>query len=207
MEVWDDTASDAATLRYTKTPMTITILPLTADRWDDFEQVMGPKGAIAGCWCMWFRETHDEYKLNGGEGNRLAMKGLVEGGNVTGLIAYEDDTPAGWVSLAPRPEYGRVERSRFFQKVDDEQPWAIVCFFIPRKHRGKGLMRALVEGAVDYARSQGATVVEAYPRDPDVAKVSADGAYVGLEPVFREAGFVEVARRDQKRPIMRLRLS
>jgi GNAT superfamily N-acetyltransferase len=106
-------------------------------------------------------------------------------------------TPSG---VLPHP------RSKFFEKVDDEQVWSIVCFFVPRKQRGKNLMRALLAGAIDFARDRGATTLEAYPRDPAVAKVSADGAFVGLEPVFREAGFTEAARRDPKRPIMRLRL-
>lgn len=187
--------------------MSVTIRPLTSALWEDFERLMGPRGAVAGCWCMWFRETSEEYRRNAGDGNRLAMKGLVDGGNVTGLMAYEGETPVGWVSVATRQEYGRVERSRFFQRVDDEQAWAIVCFFIPQKQRGKGIMRALIDGAVEYARSQGATVVEAYPRDPEVSKVSPDGAYVGLEPVLRDAGFTEVARRDEKRPIMRRRVN
>ncbi|MGH2610571.1 MAG: GNAT family N-acetyltransferase, partial [Tepidiformaceae bacterium] len=97
-------------------------------------------------------------------------------------------------------------RSKFFTKVDEEQVWSVVCFFVPRRQRGKNVMRALLAGAIDFARDRGATTLEAYPRDPAIAKVSADGAFVGLEPIFREAGFTEVARRDPKRPIMRLRL-
>jgi GNAT superfamily N-acetyltransferase len=184
-----------------------TILPLTPDRWDDFVEVMGPNGAMQGCWCMWFRLSNADFNNMAGDANREAIKGLVEDQCVPGLIAYDGDAPAGWVSLAPREEFGRVERSKFFQKVDDEQVWSIVCFYVPRKQRGKNLMRALLAGAIDYARDRGATTLEAYPRDPGIQKVSADGAFVGLEPIFRDAGFQEVARRDPKRPIMRLRLS
>jgi GNAT superfamily N-acetyltransferase len=183
-----------------------TILPLAPERWDDFVDLMGPNGAMQGCWCMWFRLSNADFNGMAGDPNREAMRGLVDDDCVPGLLAYEGDTAAGWVSLAPREEFGRVERSKFFQKVDDERVWSIVCFFVPRKQRGKGLMTALLAGAIDFARDRGATVLEAYPRDPAIAKVSADGAFVGLEPAFREAGFVEVARRDPKRPIMRLRL-
>jgi GNAT superfamily N-acetyltransferase len=155
---------------------------------------------------MWFRLANADFNLMAGDANREAIKDLVDDDCVPGLLAYEGDTATGWVSLAPREEFGRVERSKFFQKVDDERVWSIVCFFVPRKQRGKGLMTALLAGAIDFARDRGATVLEAYPRDPGIARVSADGAFVGLEPVFRAAGFVEVARRDKKRPIMRLQL-
>ncbi len=183
-----------------------TILPLTPARWDDFVQLMGPNGAMSGCWCMWFRLSNADFNLMAGDANREAMCSLVNDDGVPGLLAYEGETAVGWVSLAPREEFGRVERSKFFTKVDDERVWSVVCFFVPRKQRGKGVMTALLAGAIDFARGRGATILEAYPRDPSMARVSADGAFVGLEPAFREAGFVEVARRDKKRPIMRLRL-
>ena len=183
-----------------------TILPLAPARWGDFVELMGPNGAMAGCWCMWFRLRNSDFNNMAGDPNREAMHDLVENECVPGLLAYDDDRPAGWVSLAPREEFGRVERAKFFTKVDEEQAWSVVCFYVPRKQRGKGLMTALLAGAIDFARDRGATILEAYPRDPALAKVSADGAFVGLEPVFRAAGFVEVARRDKKRPIMRLRL-
>jgi GNAT superfamily N-acetyltransferase len=186
--------------------MTFTIVSLTPDRWDDFVALMGPNGAMQGCWCMWFRLTNADFNNMAGDANREAMRDLVTNDCVPGLLAYDGDTPAGWVSLAPREEFGRVERSKFFTRVDDEQVWSVVCFYVPRKQRGKGLMTALLVGAIDFARDRGASVLEAYPRDPSIARVSSDGAFVGLEPVFRNAGFVEVARRDKKRPILRLRL-
>lgn len=186
--------------------MSFTIVPLTTERWSDFEQVMGPNGAMSGCWCMWFRLTNPEFNGMAGDPNREAMRGLVEDECIPGLLAYEDDEAVGWVSLAPRAEFSRIPRSKFFEKVDDEQVWSIVCFYVPRRRRGKGAMRALLAGAIEFARDRGATILEAYPRDPATARVSSDGAFVGLEPIFRDAGFVEVARRDPKRPIMRLRL-
>ncbi|MEX1102717.1 MAG: GNAT family N-acetyltransferase, partial [Dehalococcoidia bacterium] len=127
-----------------------TILPLTLDRWRDFEQVMGPRGAMQGCWCMWFRLTNADFNNMAGDGTREAMRGLVKDDCVPGLLAYEGETAVGWVSLAPREEFGRVERSKFFQKVDDERVWSIVCFYVPRKQRGKGLMTALLAGAIDF---------------------------------------------------------
>ena len=39
------------------------IRPLTPDRWADLETRFGPRGACAGCWCMWWRLTRREWEL------------------------------------------------------------------------------------------------------------------------------------------------
>ena len=55
------------------------IHPLTPERWSDFEELFGPRGAYGGCWCMWWRTTRKEFEGCQGEKNRQAMKALVEG--------------------------------------------------------------------------------------------------------------------------------
>jgi len=56
--------------------------PLTRERWSDFEKLFGPRGACGGCWCMWYRLKRSEFEKQKGEGNKKAMKTLVDGGNV-----------------------------------------------------------------------------------------------------------------------------
>ncbi len=82
------------------------------------------------------------------------MKSLVDSGQVPGLIGYKDGRPIGWISLGPREDYRRLERSLVAKRVDDKPVWSIVCFFVDPKERGKGVMEALLKGAIDYARSQ-----------------------------------------------------
>ncbi len=31
------------------------VYPATPKRWRDLEKLFGPRGASAGCWCMWWR--------------------------------------------------------------------------------------------------------------------------------------------------------
>lgn len=176
---------------------------LTTETWGDFEVLFGKRGAYGGCWCMWFRQTGAEYEQQRGAGNKEAMCRIVERGEVPGLIAYVDGEPAGWVSVEPREAFPRLERSRAAKRVDDSEVWSIVCFYIGKGFRGHGLMRRLVDAAVEHAVANGATVVEAYPKDLEAGVVSADAAYVGLLPVFEAAGFVEVARRVKGRPVVR----
>ncbi len=80
------------------------VFPLTPERWVDFETVFGEHGA-GGCWCMWYRVQKKEFDAQAGDGNRQAMKALIENGVVPGLIGYVDGQPAGWISVAPREDY------------------------------------------------------------------------------------------------------
>lgn len=144
--------------------------------------------------------THSQY-----EPNRLAMKAIVESGEIPGIIAYRAQTPVGWVSIAPRDNFFSLQRSDVLAPVDDKAVWSIVCFFIPRKMRKQGIMLPLIQAALDHARSQGAHIVEAYPFDSD-KPLSTLSAYMGVRSVLEKAGFKEVVRRSPGHPIMRLAL-
>jgi GNAT superfamily N-acetyltransferase len=125
-----------------------------------------------------------------------------------GLLAYEGGDPVAWVSLGPREAFASLERSRILKRVDGEPVWSIVCFYIPKAQRGKGLTGLLIEAAVEHARGLQAppAVLEAYPVDPRGKRVVDAFAYTGFASTFRRAGFSEAARRSPTRPIMRLAL-
>jgi GNAT superfamily N-acetyltransferase len=178
--------------------------PLTPERWKDFESLFGARGACGGCWCMWWRLPHAQYQDRKGAHNRQAMQTLVRSGVIPGIIAYDGSTPAGWCAVAPREEYVRFATSRVLRPVDDEPVWSIVCFFIAKPFRGRGMAGGLIEAAVDFARSRGARIVEAYPIDAQGDRKADAFIYTGIASTFAEVGFVEVARRSETRPIMRI---
>jgi GNAT superfamily N-acetyltransferase len=176
----------------------IEVRPLTPDRWDDLERLFGPSGAYSGCWCMFWRISRNEFAGNGNAGNRAAFRSLTRTGPPPGLIAYVDGEPAGWISVDARERYASLERSRTLARVDDRPVWSIVCFFVAKEHRRRGLSRALIDGAVDHARSNGARIVEAYP---DPRANDAASSYMGAVEPFLRAGFREV--RSEPRPVLR----
>jgi GNAT superfamily N-acetyltransferase len=183
-------------------PQDLEFRPVTPERWPDLESLFGENGACDGCWCMWWRLTRSEFAKQKGQGNKAALKRIVEAGEVPGLLAYADGQPVGWCSVAPRETFAALERSRTLARIDEEPVWSVVCFFVARSFRGKGLMPKLLRAAVDYARARGAKIVEGYPVEP-VGRLSAASAYTGLASTFRQAGFVEMLRRSETRPIMR----
>jgi GNAT superfamily N-acetyltransferase len=189
------------------------VRPVDARRLADLERFFGPGGANSGCWCTYFRRRGREFDdgcRERGAGNREFLARLTREGTVPGLLAYEGGEPVGWVSVAPRPEFGRVLRSPTLRPgvVDGDDPqdrsvWALVCFWIPRTARRHGLATALLDAAMEYAASRGARVLEAYPVDTRGRKEPSHSIYTGVLGMFLRAGFHEIGRRSDRRPIVR----
>jgi GNAT superfamily N-acetyltransferase len=183
--------------------MAIEVHPLTRERWKDLVDLFNrPGGSIVrGCWCMHYRKTGPSTGATS-EGNKRALSSLVTRGRTPGLLAYEKEKAVGWVSIAPREEYRRLERSFVMKPVDAQPVWSIVCFYVDPRARGRGITHALVKGALEYARTHGAKSVEAYPVDKS-ERSHPDFMWFGAKKIFDRAGFKEVARRKPARPLMR----
>jgi len=82
-----------------------------------------------------------------------------------------------------------------------------VCFWIPVRHRGAGIGTALLAGAVDHARAQGAEIVEAYPVEAAGERRPSADLFTGTVEMFRKAGFTITSHPASSRPIARLRLT
>jgi GNAT superfamily N-acetyltransferase len=184
----------------------ITFQPLTPATWLDLEKLFGPRGACAGCWCMYWRLSRTQFDEQQGELNCRNLKALVDAGVIPGLLAYSDGEPVGWCSIAPRDEFPTLARSRILKPVDDQPVWSVVCFFIARGQRRKGLTVHLLKASIEYARSNGARIIEGYPVEPRDGKAPDVFVYTGLLSAFIQAGFTEVLRRSPTRPIMRYNL-
>jgi GNAT superfamily N-acetyltransferase len=182
--------------------MDLEIHPLTLERWAELEALFGPHGAFGGCWCMWFRQTNKEWEATSGSQRKTAMQAIVETGAVPGLVAYDGGKPVGWMSLGPRSDFHRLDKSRAAKPVDQEPVWSVVCFYVARSHRRMGVTVALLEAGIEFARQRGAKILEGYPVDPETEKPD-EWVYHGLVATFKVAGFVEVARHLKNRPIMR----
>jgi len=177
--------------------------PVTKNNWKDFEQLFGEKGACAGCWCMYWRVKSSVWEKQKGDINKRSMKKIIFSGIIPGIIAYYNNEPVGWCSVAPREEFTRLEKSRILKPVDEKPVWSVVCFFINKKYRKKGLSVALLNAAKNFVKSSGGKILEGYPIEPKQNKMPDVFAWTGISAAFQSAGFKEVARRSETRPIMR----
>ena len=163
------------------------IAPLTDARWLDLVDLFGPRGADAGCWCMFFRVSSKDWSWTGDEGNRAALHALAGSDPAPGLLAYADGQAVGWVGLGPRTTFERLNRSRKYPPLDELSVWSVVCFFVRRAARSGGVADALLSAAVAYARDH-ADGVEGYAVEPQ-GRISPADAYHGTVGMFERAGF------------------
>ena len=151
---------------------------------------------------MFWKLRGKAFDENTGEGTHQMQKSYVESGAIPGLLAFENDEPVGWIAVEPRLVYSKLAHSRILKPVDDADVWSVPCFFVAKQARRQGLTVKLLKAAVDYVKGQGGKIVEGYPVDAK-KDMPAPFVYTGTAVAFQKAGFVEMVRRSEKRPIMR----
>lgn len=197
-------------VRYVRA-MTITIVPATAERFDDAEHAFSGGGDGVSCQCQWWTLTNTQFQASDRDEREQMLRAQVTAEPSPALIAYVDGEAAGWVRVGPRTTQPRLSRTRDFAATsepwDDPSVWAVTCFVVRKEHRGKGLNSRLLDAAIDHARANGARIVEAYPNDTSATQRSANELYRGILSVFESAGFREIARPKPERVIVQLDLN
>lgn len=191
--------------------MSIEVVPATAARFDAVAAVIGPKNPTSSvCWCLSHRIDAKTNTSLSGQARGDYVRELCNRPVAPGVLAFEDGEVAGWAAVAPRSELP-FARSTKIPHVDDLPVWSAWCIRVKPGHRKRGISHALLEGAVAYAREQGAPAVEGYPVDNRGEKIDLTMAYVGTRKLFEGAGFTKAADTDAvsggfPRVLMRLAL-
>jgi len=155
--------------------------------------MLGPKNPDSSvCWCLSHRlDSKTNRELLGPARGEYVRK-LCSRKVAPGVLAYCDGEVAGWAAVAPRSELP-FARSAKIPHVDALPVWSVWCIRVRPGYRGRGISHVLLDGAVGYARSQGAPAVEGYPVDNRGEKVDLTMAYVGTRKLFEDAGFTKAA--------------
>ena len=153
----------------------VSVVPANEASWDDLQAVFG-RGAAAKCQCQriklgdgaWFDMPVEERAHCLRE---EADCGHPEAGTSSGMVAYLDGEPVGWVAVEPRANHRRLRGSSApwagrTEDPDNPDVWAIVCFAIRPGYRGQGLTKPLARAAVEHGRAHGAKAIEGYPIVP-----------------------------------------
>lgn len=185
--------------------MSVEVRPATPERWADVAAVFAGRRGADACWCQRFRR-HDSVD------NQTALRSEIDTSSVPiGLVAYDDERPAGWSRVVPRStlpgviENGALRRLLERDDVSGGEAWWVSCFAVVRAHRGHGVGVALLRAAADHARSRGAIVLDGHP--VDIARLTASPSpsalFTGTRTMFVAAGFEEIGRTYVSRPVMR----
>jgi GNAT superfamily N-acetyltransferase len=159
----------------------------------DVKTLVGPKRADANvCWCLSYRLSSKENRALVGPRRGALVQKLCRRKVPPGVLAYNGDDVVGWAAVAPRSETA-FATSRTIPLLDDLEVWSVWCIRVRPGHRGHGITHALIAGAVEFARSQGAPAVEAYPLDSGDERVDLTMAYAGIRRNFERAGFRHAA--------------
>jgi len=181
---------------------------------EDLQAIFGTRGQASRCQCQRYklqpRESFASFPVEE-RAHRLRQQtecGHPASETTSGLVAYVDEEPAGWCAVEPRTAYTGLVRNnrvpwlnRAEDKADDSV-WAVTCLFARAGFRRRGISRALVRAAVDFARERGARAIEGYPMT--TTEVISEELHVGTRGVFAAAGFTEVSRPTLGRVVMRI---
>jgi len=181
----------------------VKLQPLTEDNWNLFEELMGEKGGCGGCWCMLFRLSSKEFVTNKYEGHKNLMHKIVIGGRPTGMLAIYQKKAVGWMALAPREDYIKIEKSRTLKRIDDKPVWSITCFFVKKEFSKMGLSQKMIQAVIEYAAKNNIKMLEAYPVIPYAEKIPPPFLWVGVLSAFTSNGFTIVQQNGKSKTIVR----
>lgn len=171
--------------------MMIEVRPATV--FADVATMVGPRRADANaCWCLSYRLPAKQNAALVRQERGALVERLCRQDPPPGVLAYDGDDVVGWAAVHPRADTA-FANSRTIPRIDDADVWSVWCIRVRPGHRGKGISHRLLAGAVDFAVSSGAPVIEGYPVDNAGAKVDSTMAYVGTRRLFEAAGFNKAA--------------
>ena len=192
--------------------MDLQVTAADRDAWPALAAVLGQPGEPSQCWCQFHRCEGDEWPGRTPVANRAAMRDLIEGSAVPGLVAHAGAQPVGWCSVGPLAQFVRVTSSPFVAGVrppgqDLSRRWAVTCFVVVPHARGSGVAAQLLDSAVARAREAGADAVEGYPVDLSTSPPeAAERLYAGSRTTFLARGFTQVARLGPHNVLVELNL-
>jgi GNAT superfamily N-acetyltransferase len=196
-------------------PDQVRVVPANEASWSDLVAIFGTADYPAHCLCQRFKVTGWVWRDTTIDERREMLREQTSCGDpgapaTSGLVAFVDGEPAGWVAVEPRVNYPKLRSLRVpwtgrHEDKDDDQVWAVTCFAVRKGFRGRGLTYVLAAATVEHARGRGASALEAYPMITVPGKEITWGElYVGARQVFAELGFREVTHPTPRRFVMRL---
>lgn len=168
--------------------MTFTTAPLDGSTWDAFAELMERNnGVFGGCWCIGFHPERGQRGLD----HRAAKEDRVRTDRAHAALVFDDRGLAqGWCQFGSPEELPNIKHRRVYDKEPPPLPdWRITCFYVDTKHRGQGIARAALGGALDQIAERGGGLVEAIPEVTAGRQAHGRFLFSATVELFEDYGF------------------
>ena len=171
------------------------VKPLSPDTWDGFAGLaQRHNGVFGGCWCTYFHTMHSE-KTFDADDNRSLKRRLVEEGRAHAALVYDGDEAVAWCEYGSPEELPNIyHRKQYEEELDLVPDYRITCIFVDKRHRGQGIARAGLEGALDQIARLGGGLVEAIPEVTAGREAQGRFLFSATVELFEQYGFTRGRR-------------
>ncbi|WP_298339093.1 GNAT family N-acetyltransferase [Ferrimicrobium sp.] len=171
-------------------PVNYTVRRLESATWNEFaDLVERNNGIYGGCWCA---GNHTEYQ-RGISDPRTLKEQLVRDGRAHAALVFDREGRAqGWCQYGAAHELD-LKHSREYRK--DPPPsakWRIACIFVDKRHRGEGIARIALAGALGEIAVRGGGLVEAISETTTGRQAQSRFLFSGTVELFETLGFSRV---------------
>ena len=195
---------------------TVTVVPFEPEHTDELVDLFAREDNR--CYCRYFHFTGDKHAwqdrlANAPDQNRaeLIAQARAGGPEARGVIALEGAPTrraVGWLKVSRASDLDKLYQQRLYRGLPcfdrpTQGVFTLGCFFVEPEYHGRGLSRELIRAGVAFARSQGATSVEALPRG-ELAQ-SAPERWLGRPSALLAEGF-QIVHDFAPYPVLRLEL-
>jgi GNAT superfamily N-acetyltransferase len=167
-----------------------TTRPLDGSSWDAFaDLVERNNGIYGGCWCVAF---HTEYR-RGVSDPRTLKEQLVRAGRAHAALVLDTDGRAqGWCQYGS-PDELDLKHARAY-RADPPPParWRITCIFVDKAHRGGGIARAALQGALAQIATAGGGRTEAISETTVGRQAQGRFLFSATVELFEQHGFTRL---------------
>jgi GNAT superfamily N-acetyltransferase len=166
------------------------VRPLDASTWDAFaDLVERNNGIYGGCWCA---GNHTGYQRGVTRG-RSFKEELVRSGQAHAALVFDEQGSAqGWAQYGSPAELNLKHQREYRKEPPPPARWRIACIFVDKSHRGQGVARAALEGALDHIAAAGGGLVEAISETTTGRQAQGRFLFSATVELFEQLGFTRV---------------
>jgi ribosomal protein S18 acetylase RimI-like enzyme len=164
------------------------VRPLNASTWAAFaDLVERNNGIFGGCWCIGYHPESGRRDIS----YRAVKQDRVRTGRAHAALVFDETGAAqGWCQYGSPVELPGIKHRREYDKDAPPRPdWRITCFYVDRKHRGQGIARAALQGALDQIAEAGGGLVEAIPEVTSGRQAPGRFLFSATVELFEQFGF------------------